>query len=276
MSRPLSDDDVVSVVTFMSQARLQYFHNIAQSDRDAIELHQLSMRVSSALMPVVGIIEIAIRNAVCCELAASFGTPDWLHAPPPPFTFKGDETAKIRQAKSSAQRACYSKLSNTEKNALDAAAFPAGVPANINHETHTKRRQRTIQVTNGQIIAQLTLFFWKRLFSKDYEATLWKRALKNVFPNKRLSRSDISDHLEALYVCRNRIAHHEPIYGTRLRDALEAIDFVAHNFMAKRPSSDSPLAKILDPHMPLLSQSTAEFAQAITAFNAPSAPQGDG
>lgn len=273
MSRALSDDDVTDAVAFVSQARLQYFHNIARTDRDAIELHQLSMRVSAGLMPVVGIIEIAIRNAVCCELEASFQTPDWLYTPPAPFKFRGDEVSKLKQAKGSAQRAAYSKLSNTDKNALDAVAFPSGVPSNINHETHTKRRQQAIQVTNGQVIAQLTLFFWKRLFSKDYESTLWKRALKNVFPNKKLSRADISDHLEALYVCRNRIAHHEPVYGARLKASLEAIDFVAHNFRVRRPSSDTALAKMLDLHMPALSQSTAEFAAAITAFNQ-NAPSG--
>jgi hypothetical protein len=266
MSSVLSDADITAAVSFISKERLGFFHNVATNDRDAIELHQISMSVSAALMPVVGLIEIAIRNSVCRELDKSFGSPGWLLSPPPPFVWKRDEERNLDKAQLSAKRAAYAKLSNSQKNALDATAFPNGVPTNIKHETHIKKRYQEIQVPDGQIVAQLTLYFWKRLFSKDYESTLWKRALKNIFPNKRLDRSDISEKLEHLYVCRNRIAHHEPVYGKRLTDTLIAIDFVSRNFHSVRPTVETPLAKLVDAHMPAVSQSAKAFADAIRRF----------
>jgi hypothetical protein len=263
MSRALTDADVAAVVAFLSQERLEYFRQLTRSHRDAIDVHQIAMQLSSALMPVVGIIEIALRNAVSAELQRCFATPDWLMNPPPPFAWKGDEKAKTIQGQMSAKRAAYAKLSNSQKNALDAIAFPGGVPANISHEHHARCRQQAIVVTDGQVLAQLTLFFWKRLFSPDYEATLWKRGLKNVFPNKRIDRAVVSGHLEHLYVCRNRVAHHEPVYGQRLSEALNAIDFMANNFQSVTPRADTPLSKILDPYMPALARSAKTMGQAL-------------
>jgi len=116
-----------------------------------------------------------------------------------------------------------------------------------------------ITVPDSQVIAQLTIFFWKRMFSENYEKTLWKPVLKKVFPNKTLDRSDIADHLEVIYEMRNRLAHHEPVYGARLRKTLESIDFVTLNLYSTKPSVESPFAKLIMPQRDLLHGQVAIF-----------------
>lgn len=186
MSIELLDDDVKAIAFYLSSERLANFHAIAGSDRDAIYLHQRVLAVGAALAPIVAIIEIAIRNAVCENLRTSFGAPDWLRNPPVPFVWGKEQAKGIGRAVDHAQRAAYAKLSNVEKKSLDIQAYPAGVPSGLGHEKRVKARQGAISVGNGQVIAQLSLYFWKRLFSKDYENTLWKRSLKSIFPNKTL------------------------------------------------------------------------------------------
>lgn len=242
------EGDIREIALFVSSERLAAFHTITGSERDAISLHQQVLAVGSALTPILAIFEISLRNTVCEQLRTAFGNPGWLKTPPAPFEWGDEEKNKIKEAERHAQRASYAKLTNVQKRALDDIAYPQGVPANVKHETRVKARQRAIQVTNGQVVAQLTLYFWKRLFSDDYAKTLWKRSLRQIFPNKRLERADVSKHLEILYQARNRVAHHEPIYDDRLAEVLVAVEFVSQNFRSRRPSDDTPLAKLLRPH----------------------------
>ena len=259
---PMTDDELREAVALISVERLAAFVAITGTERDALALHHQTMQLAAALMPVVGLLEVALRNAVCDRLRQTFGVPDWLTNPPPPFQWKGDEDQSLSLAKRHAQRAAYAKKSQADKKALDALAFPNGVPPDTSHERRSKARQKVIPITTGQLVAQLTLFFWKRLFSEDYAATLWDRGLKRLFPNKTLSRSQIARHLEALYQARNRMAHHEPIYGARLTQTLAAVDFLAMNYGALEPTPAAILCKIIAPYR----ASLAHEAQALTTM----------
>lgn len=245
MSKGLSDHEIAIAASLLSSERLAAFVRITGTERDAYLLHQQMMAVASALMPVMGLIEIALRNAICDRLSAMFGTQDWLNNPPAPFAWRGEESTSLTRAIRQGQRAEYAKKSNAEKKALEAIAYPKGAPANASHEHRAKRRQQAIQINTGQQIAQLTIHFWKRLFSRDYEAVLWDRSLKRLFPNKKLTRAEVASQLEAIYQARNRIAHHEPLYGPRLDAALAAIDFVAENFGEKQPNPEAIIAKMI-------------------------------
>lgn len=259
MSRNLTEKDVDAIKTLISSERLGTFRAITHSDDDAIALHQASMMLSSSLMSVTGMIEIAIRNAVCTQITADYGIVDFLRSPPHGIHWHTLEKKKIDEAESQARRAAYSKLDNARKMALDAAAFPQGVPPNIKHSKLAKRRQGAINVSVGQVVSQLTIFFWKRLFSEQYEPTLWKRSLKKVFPNKTYSRADIAEELEVLYQVRNRLAHHEPVYGTRLTGIVQAIDFISNNLGSRTPNPASPIAKFVLPHREQLDSQITAF-----------------
>lgn len=50
----------------------------------------------------------------------------------------------------------------------------------------------------------------------NYDMTLWRPALHRAFPHARKARGDIHRPLDYLRTFRNRIAHHEPIFGRHL------------------------------------------------------------
>ena len=262
----MEEHEIQRAAALMSAERLASFIQIAGTDRDAIAIHQQTILVASALMPVACLIEIALRNAVCERLRTMFAVRDWLTSPPQPFSWKASEQAKLKEAQRQARKAAYAKKTEAEKRALDVLAFPQGVPNNMLRRNRIKKRQEQIPVTHGQLISQLTLFFWKRLFSSDYDATLWKRGLRDLFPNKHVQRATIADKLEVVYQARNRIAHHEPIYGDRLREVRSSIDFIVEHFEAKIPNAGAILARITEEHRKRLGEVMDETEILIAKF----------
>ena len=174
--------------------------------------------------------------------------PNWLRGVPRPIRLDTREKNKIKIAEKHAQRAAYSKFDYAQKQALDAAAYPNGKPQGISHQDLAIARQRTLTVSDGQVISQMTIYFWKSLFAERYEKTLWKRSLKGVFPNKTYDRALIGHHLETLYQTRNRLAHHEPVYGARLQAIAGTINFFLENLGSRKPSRESSAAKFILPH----------------------------
>lgn len=254
MSRFLTPADADHISDFLSAPRLQTFLDLTKSGRreDAIELHQATMSLGVAIMAVTGLIEVSLRNAACKQFDLMFGRTDWLRNPPQTLRWQNLESHMIRRAQKNARRAAYSKMTGPQKLSLDARAFPRGKPLNLSHEAVAAQRQATIAVVDSQVIAQLTMHFWKRLFSDQYEAMLWKRGLRKVFPNKALARADVASQLEVIYEIRNRLAHHEPVYGSRLDAILEAIAFVSTYLGNRDPNVVSPFSKLIMPQRDIL------------------------
>lgn len=229
----------VQVVDFISFERLGTFELKTERQDRAIALHNQTLQMGSSLMSMIALLELALRNSTNQRISEDFGDPDWLVPGHATVTLKEFEQNAIRTAVSHARKAAYAKLSYKEKSALDAQAFPDGIPAGMAHLAVARRRQSLFSVSHGQIISQTTLSFWKRLYSQDYETTLWKTSLKRVFPNKALRRSDLTRALETIYATRNRVAHHEPVYGERLDQAVSALDFVRTWLGAKTESEQT-------------------------------------
>src|SRR5262249_7599460 len=108
----------------------------------------------------------------------------------------------------------------------------------------------------------------KRLFSTEYETSLWRPVLKRVFPDKTLGRADVAAQLERIYQARNRIAHHEPVYGHRLRDALEAIEFIVTRLGHRESSRATPLAQLLSAEWRSLSAQADDLRTCIARMSA--------
>lgn len=194
-------------------------------------------------MSMIALLELSLRNSTNHCLVRDFGDNEWLLPGRTSLPLKQAEQKAISTAISHAQKAAYSKLSYKEKGLLDAFAFPTGVPPGTPHKTAVKKRQALFAVSHGQIIAQTTIYFWKRLYSSQYETDLWKPSIKRVFPNKTLKRSDVSSALEQIYATRNRVAHHEPVYGNRLTSVMQAIEFVRNTLGAKHLEDETAFKK---------------------------------
>lgn len=237
--------DNAHIVHLLSAERLRALIALTGSDTAAIDLHQETLRVGAALMHVTATIEIALRNSVCENLTHHFGVATWLTQTPVGFQWREPERKKIEQALDSARRAEYSKMSQGEKAALDVLAYPQGRPPNTSHLKRAKDRRKRIVVSEGKVIAELTLYFWKRLYGPEYDQALWRTTLKRTFPNKKTTRAEIAVQLEQIYQSRNRLAHHEPVLRKRFEDTLAAIEFVCQRLETATPDSSTPLARLL-------------------------------
>ncbi|MER9375964.1 hypothetical protein [Mesorhizobium sp. M0491] len=241
----MQDADVAPLTVLLSPERLGNLTQLTGVARSAIELHQETIALGASLMSVIATVEISLRNAICENLSQHFGVPNWLISPPAPFQWKSLEGGKGTDALHRARRAEYAKLTQQEKSALEALAYPNGRPANVTHAARAKARQRQIQVSSGKVIAEITFYFWKRLYSPDYEQSLWRPSLKRTFPDKKVKRAEVADHLENIYQARNRLAHHEPVLHKRFADTLASIKYIIERLEAPVAGPDTRLANLL-------------------------------
>lgn len=262
----IEDADLAQITKLLSPERLGNLHQLTGNSRAAIELHQKTLRLGADLMNITAAIEIALRNSICDNLGHFFGQGGWLMNPPAPFEWKESEKNKIKMAFDSARRSEYAKLPQADKHALDALAFPNGKPAKLSHDQRSKKRRAHIAVTDGKVIAELTFYIWKRLCGPDYEHSLWKPTLKKTFPNKRVKRSEVADHLEVVYQSRNRLAHHEPVLHKRFEDCITAIKYIAQHLEARTPGEQTPLYRLIVDDIAAIETSAAMLHAELDAY----------
>lgn len=252
----------MDIEDFISAERLQTYFNHTDLEKKAVALHNHTLQLGTSLMSMIALLELSLRNITNQRLIDDFGDADWLLPGHSAFPLKPFERNAISKAYSHAQKAAYSKLSYQQKTDLDAQAFPAGKPANIAHKNVAKKRQALFQPTHGQVISQTTLSFWKRLYAGEYSSTLWKPSLKKVFPNKDIDRRDISVALETIYAIRNRVAHHEPVFGQRLEDCMKAIVFIRESIGARKGETETSFKAFSNVHNLRLQMDYASFIEA--------------
>lgn len=266
MSTPLTNEEVSNLVKLFSAERLKALAELTGSEQAAIELHQTTLALGAKLMSIIAAVEISLRNSVCENLNHHFAVDTWLLQPPVPFEWKRPEREKASLAQDSAQRAAYSKMSQAEKAALDTLAYPNGRPANTSHAKRAKDRRKRIPVSTGKVVAELTLYFWKRLYGPEYEQTLWRPTLKRTFPNKHIKRAEIATNLENIYQARNRLAHHEPVLHKRFFDTIVSIKYIIERLEAKNPSQNTPLSKLLAEDILDVEESARQLHQSLAAY----------
>lgn len=90
-------------------------------------------------------------------------------------------------------------------------------------------KARENMATTGQVIAELSFYFWQQMFTNRHYVRIWESQIERVFPNmdaamaKQPKRIHIHDELEHIRTLRNRIAHHEPIFHRNLEDDFQRI-----------------------------------------------------
>ena len=188
----------MDLVQLISAERLRTFEEKTDSPEKAILLHGLTLQLGSSLMSMIALQELALRNSTNTEIVKRFGDENWLQSESGAVAITAFDKRAIRDAKRRAQKAAYSKLSYKEKAALDERAFPNGKSEKIDHNDEVTARRKLFDVSHGQIISQTNFSFWKRLYGREYETTLWKPAIKKVFPSKDIKRSDVSTALEVI------------------------------------------------------------------------------
>ena len=111
------------------------------------------------------------------------------------------------------------------------------IPLIADGALHLRDAKRRLQMprrvlSEGAIVAELSLGFWVGLIGPPYDANLWRRSLFKVFSKngRPMRRKDVHGRFNAIRRFRNRIAHHEPIWDQdvvgRHAEIIEAIGWM--------------------------------------------------
>lgn len=170
----------------ISSDRLTSYLAATQGNKaEALQLYAWNAIISAALyVPLQGL-EVTLRNALHRELTQRFGV-HWYDRLSP-------------------------SLSNPSQNLI------AGAKSTV---TNSRK-----PLTPSRVIAELSFGFWVTLLSGKYHNPLWTPALYKAFPHlpPRVPRKHVHQPLDYLRLLRNRIAHHEPIFGRHLQKDYEHI-----------------------------------------------------
>jgi hypothetical protein len=193
----------VDILPYLSRPRMStYLAACAHDESRALELYRANARVSGIAYTSLHYVEVILRNALDRELRVwnqtTHGTPDWaLDAAP--LLLSVITPDRLMTARRDASRAVG--------------------------------RRRTIG--HDDVVAQLSLGTWRYLLPSQRhqgKQKLWDDALERSFANRHGVRPDqIAQSLAIVYDFRNRIAHHEPVFGLDLRGKRRAMRDVLHS-----------------------------------------------
>ncbi len=183
----------------ISPPRLSRYLIASRGDREmAIKLYLWNARIAKAFLFPLHIAEVTLRNAVSASISAQPGGRNWM--------------------------------------------MPTGAAGSVFPTLHGRSQAAIIQAigrlnrdgnpapTADDIVGSLSFDFWSNLFRHP---ALWVPParpggtwlLQEIFPNlpPGHGQRDIKQLVAGINKFRNRIAHHEPIYGDKHREILDAI-----------------------------------------------------
>ncbi|ORE47710.1 hypothetical protein BKN49_05800 [Pseudomonas aeruginosa] len=159
-----------------STARLGRYSNARNGDKArAASDYTHNILLAEAMMPMLNILEVSLRNGIHRSLTTKYGRQDWWAA----WT----------------QDPAYKWQLKEIRGAIDKL---------------TKRKEPQHP---DKIVAELTFGFWVSLFNAQHQLALWKD-LRLVFshcPKPMRQRHNISTALNQVRSARNRCMHHEPL-----------------------------------------------------------------
>jgi hypothetical protein len=203
----------------LSQARLgKYLSHTAFDFPLAMDFYLWNARLSKALLYVIQVVEVTLRNAVDEQIRLLGGPTEWAFDP----AFLGKLDHLGNGYRESLNRAKERLL----KNKLSDSDFNRHV---INRTTPHVPNMGVI--STNDVIAKLPFEFWVVMLGHEHEND-WQMALRQVFPHipKTVYRSGLWRTALEIKIIRNRISHHEPIFHLtglvdKYRDMLAVVDW---------------------------------------------------
>jgi hypothetical protein len=137
--------------------------------------YSCNVLLSEAMVPMLNVLEITLRNGIHARLSRLYRRTDWWEAwvGDPAFRWQNQEVANAK----------------------------------------AKLIRRHEPQTPDKVLAELTFGFWSSLFNTHFQTVLWKD-LRLVFarcPKPQRQRHNISAALNQIRDLRNRVFHHEPL-----------------------------------------------------------------
>ena len=159
-----------------SSARLgRYRASFGGNEAKAAAAYVNNMLLAEAMMPLLSVLEIALKNGIHRRMSAMYARADWWEA------WSGDQVFSWQLKEVTSAR--------------------------------NKLQRRAEMQTPDKIIAELPFGFWSSLFNVSFQNILWKD-LRLVFPRcpkPQRKRHTISSSLNQIRDLRNRVFHHEQL-----------------------------------------------------------------
>ena len=132
-----------NVRLYISAPRLNKYLSATGSKTKAVRLYKVNLKISQAFHPLLGVVEVVLRNRINTILSAHFSDPDWIinqrtgfmNDPALHFVYK--KTGQMR-------------TNNYLKKEVEKA--------------QRRLNKSGAVITSGKIIAEQTLGFWTNLF----------------------------------------------------------------------------------------------------------------
>lgn len=163
------------LVSILSQARIGKYFRVAKGNKQrTLQLYHHNLKLSQRLFGVIGMFEIALRNAIHNHYSQQFNDKDWIVNSTAPGKLLAYDAKEIAEAQNEyIKKGIYSA---------------------------------------DKMVATFNFGFWTYLFTKN-NYRIGSKTLLQIFPNKKkgLTQKDVYNDLCAIRELRNRIAHHEPI-----------------------------------------------------------------
>jgi hypothetical protein len=166
-----------------SPARITRYYNATGNLFDKTKrLYIANLRISQSFHPLLGVIEVVLRNRLNEILIAHFSDSNWI----------------INQKKGFMSNSVLSGNNYYLKNQI------------LNAEN--KLNKYFIPITPGKIIGELTFSFWTELFEIYHYRLLSGKPIQ-IFSSlpTNIKRKQISMELKTIRKFRNRINHNEPV-----------------------------------------------------------------
>lgn len=177
---------------YLSSQRIDRYM-IATGNRktNAVRLYKANLKIAQAFHPLLGALEVTLRNRINTILTAHFSDPDWIINQKTGFMVDPSLTHIDRRT---GRRVTNDFLkSSVEKS-------------------EKRFRRLAVPITSGKIIADQSIGFWTDLFEVHHYRLLLGRPIQvfNHLPSGH-GRSEACDRLNKIRQFRNRINHNEPI-----------------------------------------------------------------
>jgi hypothetical protein len=162
------------LIKYISVARFGRYKQASKNDtKRAEKLYKANLRLAQAFHPLIGTLEVTLRNTIDNNLCIFFNDNDW-----------------ILNQQSFMNLHLKGEIQKAEK----------------------RFKRNNVIVTSNKIIAEQTLGFWTNFFEKTIYKNLKGNPIKifNKLPSG-IGRLEIHKMLDSIRLLRNRINHNEPI-----------------------------------------------------------------
>ncbi len=207
----------------------------------AESLYKASLKVAAAFHPLLGLLEVVLRNRVNDILAAHFNDAAWIIHQKAGFMAHPSLTYTDRRT----GRLVTDDFLKTSVEASERRFRRLGIP-----------------IAASRIIAEQNLSFWTEIFEAKYYRLLQGRPIQ-IFQNlpSGYGRRKVADALNEARQFRNRINHNEPICFNRSN----TIDFTSTENVYR---TIKDIFAWIDPDLLTWTQDTNNVTQTISAAKA--------